>query len=205
MAGDGDCLYHALVKAQERSPAPAPRHRAGERLSAYFKREIDQYFTGNAFFHLRERPDFNAHFPELQLDDDTRIPIDAGDLDQHFTTPQSSASLAVCQLAALALQVDIHVQCLLEPEARIFPGGLPADPRPRRTIHLLLREGGVPTYDASFVQVGVSGGHYWYVEAPLEAHGAGPDPAGAAAPAAASSPPHSATPGNGQRSELPRL
>ena len=200
-------MYHALVLTKLLDLIDDPRLRAGDQPFAAYKRIVDQYVDSEEFFHLRQNPNFNEFFRELELHDVTRQPIDWKDVESHFATPNRSASLAVCQLAALALKVDIHVQCLLESEPRILLGGLPNDPNPRRTVNLLLREGGVPIYDASFVEIGHCGGHYWFVHEPEGAHGDAATPVGESRPPASSSslpsPPLEVL-GNGQGSELPR-
>jgi hypothetical protein len=96
---------------------------------------------GAEFYHLRQHPEFDTLFPELGTNS-KREPIKAKDIEEHFKTDNWSASLAVCQLAALALKVDIHIQRLSTPDVGpiILPGGLPSDGGSRPTIRLLLRE-----------------------------------------------------------------
>lgn len=175
---DGNCAYWSLVQADDRQAFSRHRRSKGVARFAPYKHATMNYYEGAEFHHLRQNPDFNRLFPELQLSSNS-IPVEAADIEQHFATDNRSASLAVCQLAALAFQIDIHIQRLsnLDLDPIILQGGLPDGGEPRRSVYLLLRENNLPIYDQKFVQIAVSEGHFWLEDRGETTNGGRPAPA----------------------------
>ena len=166
------------------------------------KKATEKYYESTEFYLLRQNPAFNNLLPELRLNLEWE-PVEAQDIENHFDTDNRSASLAVCQLAALALKVDIHIQRLsmLDVEPIVLPGGLPAAGESRPTVRLLLRENNLPIYDCHFVQIGVSEGHFWFEDRPAAAPGG---QVLADGPAEGPALTHPVSPGNGTGSALIR-
>ena len=199
---DGNCMYWGIVEANNRQSFFQGRGRRGEAAFVQFKKATEKYYDSAEFYFLRQNPAFNNLFPVLRFNLE-REPAEAKDIEDHFDTDNRSASLAVCQLSALALKVDIHIQCLsrLDDGPIVLPGGLPTAGESRPTVRLLLRENNLPIYDGHFVQIGLSEGHFWFEDRPTAAPGG---QVSADGPAEGSAPTHPISPGNGTGSALIR-
>jgi hypothetical protein len=195
-------MYWGIVEANNRQPFFQGRGRRGETAFVPFKRATGRYYESTKFYLLRQNPAFNTRFPELELNSE-REPVEAKDIENHFDTDNRSASLAVCQLAALALKVDIHIQRLsrLDVEPIVLPGGLLTTGESRPMVCLLLRENNLPIYDGHFVQIGVSEGHFWFEDRPTAEAGG---QVSAEGPAEGPARTHLVSPGNGTGSALIR-
>jgi hypothetical protein len=195
-------MYWGIVEANNRQPFFQGRGRRGEAAFVPFKTATEKYYESAEFYFLRQNPAFNTLFPELRLNPELK-PVEAKDIENHFDTDNRSASLAVCQLAALALKIDIHIQCLsrLDDEPIVLPGGLLTAGESRPTVRLLLRENNLPIYDDHFVQIGLSEGHFWFEERPTAAGGGQVLADGQAEGPALT---HPVSPGNGTGSALIR-
>lgn len=206
--GDGNCFYWTLIEHFHRLGRTEPLLSAGpgELEVDWLKRCVDNYYFSDTFRDLRRRSDFNILFPHLTLNE-ALIPVEVAALEHHLTTPRAQTPLVVCQLAALAFGLDIHIQCLLEEGVQVLLGGIPSQPdtASRPTVLLLLREEGVPSYDRHFAPLDGCGGHFWYVNRPELLSLLGPSNDGMIAggvSAGAPFPPTSS--GNGGASALPR-
>ena len=176
--GDGNCLYGGLVAANDRLAFSDHRssRRAADKFVPY-KNTTAKYYEGAEFYRLRRSPAFNDNFPELQLESNG-IPHEAADIEKHLATDNCSASLAVCQLAALAFKIDIHIQRLsnLDSDPIILLGGRPNVGALRCSVHLLFRENNLPIYDENFVEIGRTEGHFWLEDRGSTTNGVGPAP-----------------------------
>ena len=214
--GDGDCFYWTLIEhfkfiQTTGGTVPAVQElwpSAREWTVDQLKQHVDHYYLSDEFRRIRQLPEFNQVFLHLLLDDDL-IPVEVADIEHHLATPHAYTPLAVCQLAALAFGLDLHLQCLLELEdgPQILHGCIPSASASTvpPSAFLLFREGGVQSYDQSFAPIGACEGHFWYVKRPELLPESGPtgDEAEISRnPASAS--PLPAAPGNGGASELLR-
>ena len=164
--GDGNCVYWGIVEAATRQQIPRKRYRTGDSPFEPYKRAGHKYYLSAEFDTLRSHPDFSNLFMHLSSADDTTTLAEDADIQDHFFNANRPASIAVCQVLALELHVDIHIQNLshLDESPTVLLGGLPNDEGGRPEIHLLLREGGLPIYDSNLVRLnGTSDGHFYLV------------------------------------------
>ena len=167
--GYGNCLHNAFVEAADRDQIPQRRHKTGQQPFEAYKAAGRKFYRGQEFYQLRKRPDFSEHFLLLAplAGSESNRPAEDKEIGAHFFTADRPASFAACQVMALALQVDIHIQNLahLDENPMILRGGYPNDGQNRPEVHLLLRPEGLPMYDSNLVRIdGATDGHFYLVD-----------------------------------------